>query len=149
MRLLILLVITTMCAAMQQPVSIEADDWKYDHKANITIFNNVSVRQDKLTLKALRAIAHSNTREKTIITLTGSPVTFIQQAASDTESIKGQCNSLEYNTQTGIMILSGRARISKGRNVIIGDKLMYNTATEVYSTYRKGSRVTIILDPST
>ena len=85
-----------------------------------------------------------------------SPVTFFQ-FNYDGDKTEGQCNDYEYNTKNNLAILTGRARVKKGDNLVMGDKLTYNTQTQIYNatsanangvSNTKSGRVTVILQPN-
>lgn len=140
-----------------QPIQIVADKATADQINKVTVFTgNVVVTRGSI-------IVHSNTAEASedksgykIIHLVGTPVTF-EQLNDDGEKTEGQCNDFEYNTKNSLAILTGRARVKKGDNMVIGDKLTYNTQTQIYSatsnnangvSNTKSGRVTVILQPN-
>lgn len=140
-----------------QPIQITANSATADQKNKTTQFTGkVVVTRGSILVKANTATASEDPSGYKVITLSGSPVTF-EQMNDDGEKTEGQCNNFEYNTKTSMAILSGRARVKKGDNLVMGDKLTYNTQTQIYSATsnnangintEKAGRVTVILQPN-
>ena len=137
-----------------KPVQIDADNATVDNQNKVSTFNgNVVITQGSLIVPATKAVASEDTLGNKTVTLYGAPVNFIQ-LQDDGEKIQGQGNQFVYNTKTNLGILSGRARVKKGKNIVIGDTITYNSKTQVYgatSTRKNGidknssGRVTVIL----
>lgn len=137
------------------PIHITANEASLDQKNKLTTATgNVVITKGSLVVHANLAVASKDALGTDNLALTGSPVTF-SQLSDDQGLIEGQGNSFNYNSKSGIAILSGRARIKKGKNVVVGEKITYNTKTQMYSAtsglgdnVNKSSsgRVTIILD---
>jgi lipopolysaccharide export system protein LptA len=141
----------------EQPIQIEADSATADQKNMVTVFTgDVVVTRGSIIVHASKADANQDADGNKTVHLTGSPVTF-EQMNDDGEKTEGQCNDFVYSTKTNIAILTGRARVKKGDNEVIGDKLTYNTQTQIYSANStnangvnnaKSGRVTVILQPN-
>lgn len=138
-----------------KPVQIDADHATLDEKQKQTVFDgNVIITRGSLVVHASKGTANQDIVGDRVIDLFGSPVVF-QQLTDDGKQVIGQCNHFNYDTKTGLAILTDRAMVRKGKSIIIGDKLTYNTKTEVYSaisdlgngiTKKSTGRVTVILD---
>jgi lipopolysaccharide export system protein LptA len=139
----------------KQPIKIEADNATLDQKQMVTVFTgNAIITKGSLVIHADKGVGTQDSAGNRTLTLDGRPVTF-EQLADDGEKIEGQANHFDFNTKTNLAILKGRARVKKGKNVVIGDTLTYNTRTQVYSansslangvTQTSGGRITVILD---
>lgn len=136
-----------------QPIQIEADQGSLDQGNQSTEFSgNVVIKQGTMYIHAgkvrvVRAASGTQT-----ITATGSPVQFGQQLDRQGH-VKGQANRVEYQSATGIVKLSGNARLERGGDNARGETITYNTRTEVY-TVMGGSknnancgRVSITIQP--
>ncbi|MCC2626205.1 MAG: lptA [Burkholderiales bacterium] len=139
-----------------KPIQIEADHATLDQKQMVTVFSGrVVITHGTLVVHANQGTATQDSGGDKTLLLTGNPVTFVQKA-DDGELIEGQGNRFDYNTKTSLAILSGRARVKKGKNLIVGDTLTYNTKTLVYSAAaapangvkpgKTSGRITVILD---
>jgi lipopolysaccharide export system protein LptA len=138
-----------------KPIKVDADHATLDQKKMDSVFNgNVVITRGSLIIHANKGTASQDKNGDRILDLYGSPVVF-QQISDDGVMVTGQCDHFNYDTKTSLAILMDRARVKKGKSIIIGDKLTYNTKTEVYSavsdlangvTRKSQGRVTVILD---
>ncbi len=139
-----------------KPIQIEADHGTVDQKQMTSIFEGrVVITRGSLIVHADKATASQDPSGEKVLTLIGKPVTF-SQLTDDGGKIEGQGNEFTYDTKSGLGVLSGRARIKKGQSIVIGDKVTYNSKTQVYSassTISNGvskkatsGRITVILD---
>ena len=158
--ILILLAMAQLAPALKtdasQPIQIVADSLTVDQKNMISIFRgNVQITQGSIKAHATTAEASQDKAGNKLIHMLGAPVTF-SQLNDDGERTEGQGNQFDYSTKTNLAILIGRARVKKGANLVMGDKLTYNTKTQIYSanstnsngiTTSKSGRVTVILQP--
>ena len=153
--------IATPCLALalkgdeKQPLQIDADQATLDQKQMVSVFSgNVVITKGSLVVHATKGVASQDAGGDRVLILDGSPVTFVQ-IGEDGEKIEGQGNNFNYNSKSHLAVLTGRARIKKGKNIVIGDVLTYNSDTQVYSaqstmgngiTKKSGGRITVILD---
>jgi len=158
---LVLFFITGHCFALKtdasKPVEITANHATFDQKNMVSVFTgNVVITQGSLTVHSDRGTASQDKEGFQTIQLFGSPVTF-SQLNDDGDKTEGQGNNFQYTTKNNLAVLSGRARVKKGENLVIGDKLTYNTQTQVFSatsnnangvSTTKSGRVTVILQPN-
>ena len=116
-----------------QPIQIEADQGSLDQGNQSTEFSgNVVIKQGTMymqagNVKVVRAATGTQT-----LTATGSPVRFGQQLDRQGE-VKGQAAKVEYQSATGIVRLTGNARLERGGDSARGEVITYNTRTEVYT----------------
>ena len=139
----------------KQPLQIVADSATLDQKQMVSVFTgNVVITKGSLVVHADKGVANEDKQGNRTLTLYGSPVTFVQ-AQDDGGKIEGQGDKFEYNSKSSLAVLTGRARVKKGKNAVIGDVLTYNTQTQVYSVTSNfgngvnktsGGRITVILD---
>jgi lipopolysaccharide export system protein LptA len=139
----------------QQDMRIDADHVTLDYKNQVTVFTGmVVVTRGSFVVHADKGVTSLDKSGQKLVTLYGSPVTFVQ-LQDDGDKVEGQGNQFDYSTGTNLAILAGRARIKKGKSIIIGDKITYNTESQVYNaagspangvSRQKSGRVTVILD---
>ena len=62
---------------------------------------------------------------------------------------------MEYSSATGIVKLTGNARVQRGGDLAEGASIVYNTRTEVYTVSgskaaggKGGKRVTVVIQPT-
>ena len=140
------------------PLQIDANSATFDQKHLVTVFTgNVVITRGSLKVHSNSGVATEDKAKDRTLKLIGTPVTFVQ-TADDGEKIEGQANQFDYNTKTSLAVLTGRARVKKGKNIIIGDTLTYNSATHIYSAQatqtngvkkQASGRITVILDTQT
>ncbi|MDQ5921125.1 MAG: lipopolysaccharide export system protein LptA [Pseudomonadota bacterium] len=156
---LILLLLPGLVLALKSdekaPLQITANRATVDQKSMVSVFSgDLVITRGSLIVHADQGVASQDKDGNKKLILTGSPVTFIQDL-DDGGKIEGQANKFEYNSKSNLAILTGRARVKKGKNEVIGDVLSYNTQTQVYSAQSNfgdgvkkssGGRITVILD---
>ena len=138
-----------------KPVQITADNGVANLKSkDVTLNGPLTITRGSILVKANKGTVHQDANNDKLLTLYGTPVTFTQKQ-DDGSTVDGQCNQFEYNTKTNIAILTGRARMQKGKDSITGERITYNTKTSVYSAAgmptngvnkTQTGKVTIILD---
>ncbi len=139
----------------KKPVQIEADSGTGDQNKKVLEFiGDVKITKGSLIVHADKGVASQDKEGDRTITLYGKPVAF-EQMQDDGVKIVGQGDKFEYNTKSNLAVLTGRAKIRKGKSEIVGDVLTYNTQTQVYSAQSNfgngvkktsGGRITVILD---
>jgi len=139
-----------------QPVQISAENGEASQQdQSTTLSNNVHITRGSINIYADRGHVALDKNGDKYITLWGSPIRFSQQQ-DDGSVVSGQCNQFDYNTKTNLAILTGRARLKRGKDQINGEIISYNTQSQVYSARgvaangvnktHRASRITIILN---
>lgn len=139
----------------KQAITISAANGEADLKNKTTVLiGPIVITRGSILIHASKGTIHQDANDDKLLTLYGSPITFSQKQ-DDGSIVNGQCNQFDYNTKTNLAVLSGRARMQKGKDVITGEKITYNTKTQVYSanglpadgiSKKHSGRITIILD---
>lgn len=154
------LLAATLCACLSvsawalpsdrnQPIEIEADQGSLDQSNQSTVFSgNVHIRQGSLYIRAGRVEVNKDNAGNQSMRATGSPVQFGQQLEKE-GMVKAQANEVRYASHTGIVTLSGNARIERGSDMARGHSIVYNTRTEVYTiSGGKRGRVSVVIQPT-
>ncbi len=138
-------------ADRQKPIEIVADEGSLDQSKQETVFTgNVEVVQGTLKMTAARVQVNRLADGSQKMKATGSPVHFKQKLEGKPEWVKGQGNTVTYDSGSGQVVLTGNARVEREGDVVIGDVITYNTHTEIYNA-KKGAtkgRVSVVLQPS-
>ena len=142
----------------KKPIQIDADSATVDQKTFVSEFiGNVVITKGSLIVHADKGVASQDKEGSRTIILYGRPVSF-EQMEDDGVKVVGQGDKFEYNSKSNLAVLTGRARVRKGKSEVIGDALTYNTQTQVYSAQSNfgngvkktsGGRITVILDQGT
>ncbi|UOP04928.1 lipopolysaccharide transport periplasmic protein LptA [Conchiformibius kuhniae] len=139
----------------RQPIAIEADQGSLDQKNQVTVFSgNVVIKQGSLNIRAERVRVAQDKNGNQTMQAEGSPVRFGQQLENKGQ-VEGQGNKVEYASATGIVRLSGNAKVRRGGDVAQGETITYNMRSEVYTVLggkaaglKNGGRVSVIIQPS-
>lgn len=140
----------------ESQVEISADNLTLDQKNMTSVFTgNVEARRGSMLIKAQTAHVSEDKYGFQTIELQGDPVSFTQMG-EDGDKIEAQGNRFNYSTKDNLAVLAGRARVKKRDVMATGDKITYNTKTEIYTASaasangvneKKTGRVTVILPP--
>ena len=141
----------------KQPIQIEADQGSLDQAKQVTHFSgNVIIKQGTLNLRAANVRVSRNDKGEQFMAADGSPVKF-SQTLDDNQGVV-QANNAEYSSATGIVKLTGNAKVQRGGDVAQGAVITYNMRTEVYNIIgggkssakagTKSGRVSVVIQPS-
>lgn len=142
-------------ADSSKPIEVNADSAALDQKQGINVFEgNVVITQGTLTLRAEKTTATRDAGGRQKLLATGNPVQFRQKLDGQNEYVDGRAARVDYDSANNTVVLTGKAVVTRGKDMVSGEVISYNTVTEVYqvkgqaagSTAPKG-RVTIILQP--
>ena len=139
----------------KKPLQIEANSATGDQNKKVLEFiGNVKITKGSLIVHADKGVGSQDKEGDRTFILYGKPVTF-EQMQDDGVKVVGQGDKFEYNSKSNLAVLTGRAKIKKGKSEVIGDVMTYNTQTQVYSAQSNfgngvnktsGGRITVILD---
>ena len=157
-RLLILsLLVSSHVAALpddnEKPINIQSDSASLKTLANgktTEYFGNVQMTQGSLKITGEHITIHSNNREITSITATGTPAIIEQQPNSEGPPIEAQAETLDYQLKDEIVILLISACLKQNGSVVTGERIEYGIASEKIKASRgdtNSSRVNMILPP--
>lgn len=139
----------------QQPIAIEADQGSLDQKNQVTTFSgNVVIKQGSLNIRASSVRVSQDPSGNQTMNATGNPVRFSQQLENK-GTVEGQGNNVAYASVTGLVQLTGNAKVQRGGDVAKGEVITYNMRTEVYTVLggnvtgnKKGGRISVIIQPT-
>lgn len=142
-------------ADSSKPIEVNADSAALDQKQGINVFEgNVVVVQGTLNLRADKTVATRDPSGRQKLVATGSPVQFRQKLDGQTEYVDGRAARVDYDSASNTVILTGKAVVTRGKDMVSGEQITYNTVTEVYQVKGQGAsstapkgRVTVILQP--
>lgn len=153
---LIVLLIIFYCsgnavAASKDPINIEADNAKIIEKEGKSVYTgNVVLIQGETRMSADSVTVYSVDGKLTQITAKGKPVRYQDKGQSKDSNISGQANLLEYYTKENRILLLDNARLTQGRTQFSGNRIEYNTATDIVTAEvsKTGKeRVQVIIEP--
>lgn len=144
----------------RQPIQIEADQGSLDQANQTTTFSgNVIIKQGTLNINAANVTVSRNDKGEQLMKANGSPVRFSQQLDGNKGTVNGQGNQVEYASATGLVKLTGNAKVQRGGDVAQGAVITYNMRTEVYTIHgsskqagvkspAKSGRVSVVIQPT-
>lgn len=135
-----------------EPIHLSADKALYSESRGITRYEgNVIIKQGTLKIQADSLTVNlSNGRSIDVALATGSPARFEQVVSAEKGLAKGQANKIEYNAVTGIVTLTGNAKLTQNGASFSGNAIRYSLkAGDVEATAGGGRRVELILPPNT
>lgn len=151
----ILVLFTTIAYALpsdqSQPIRLSADKALYSESRGLTSYSgNVVISQGTLKINADSLTVNlSNGRNIDSALATGSPARFEQVVSDEKGLARGQANQIDYNAATGIVTLTGNAKLSQNGASFSGNTIRYSlSAGDVEAVSGKGQRVELVLPPA-
>jgi len=119
-------------AASKEPINIEADNAKIIEKEGKSIYTgNVLLIQGNIRLTADKLIVSSTNGKLSHITAHGKPVKYHEKGLTENNNISGEAEVLEYFAADDRILLINNAKLSQGGTTFGGNRIEYNTATDV------------------
>ena len=138
---------------MNQPIRILTEQASIDQKANATLLKgNIEIRQGSLLIYATRIKITGKPDKNQVIEALGSPVRFQQILDFNKRSpvlMKAYANVMNYDSQSGNVLMQGNAFLKVGRDQVQGHTIHYNTHSEHYTVLagKDKKRISMILYP--
>jgi len=143
-------------ADSSKPIELSADRGSLDQKQGINILEgNVVATQGTLSMRADKTIVTRDAQGNQTLQAFGNPATFRQKVEGKNEYIEGQASRVDYTSASNLVILTGKARVKRGQDLVTGEQITYNTVSEVYQVMGSNptvsgapkGRVTVIIQP--
>lgn len=138
-------------AESKDPINIEADNAKIIEKEGKSVYSgNVVLLQGNIRMTADTVIVQSSNGKLTQIIAHGKPVTYYKKNQPEGDDISGEANLLEYHATENRILLLDNARLSQGRTAFSGNRIEYNTVTDIVTAEvsKTGKeRVQVIIQP--
>jgi lipopolysaccharide export system protein LptA len=134
-----------------QAITLEADRATYNEKSGITTYTgNVIIQQGTIKIQADSLVANLNkNRQIQQITAKGRPAKFQQQISADKGIARGEGQSIVYNSENGVITMTGNAYLTQDGASFRGNTLRYSiSAGDVEATGNSSRRVQLIIPPS-
>lgn len=138
-----------------QPVRITADRMRADERLGISHYEgDVFLKQGSLEIRSDELTVHLQDGEVTRIIVTGNPAR-LQQQPDNREMVYSEARRMEYNTQSGELLLIDDARVKQGSNRFSGARIHYDTRNSIVAanrdaadSEREDGRVRAIIEPA-
>lgn len=134
-----------------KPIRLLADKATYSERTGITTYSgNVTIEQGTLKIAADNITLNLNdNRSIQSAVATGRPATMQQVVTQEKGLAKGQANKIDYNANTGIVTLTGNAKLTQAGASFSGNTIRYSLKLgDVEANAGGGQRVELIFPPS-
>lgn len=135
----------------KKPIKLSADRATYKESTGVTTYSgNVIISQGTLKINA-DSITLNLSKKRSINTAIakGHPARMEQVITAAKGKAKGQANSIEYNNITGILTLTGNAKLTQNGASFAGNKIRYSLKEgDVEALGGKKQRVELIFPPN-
>lgn len=134
-----------------QAIKLLADKATYSERTGVTSYTgNVIITQGTLRLTANDITVNlSPSRSINSAVATGSPATMQQVVTKEKGLAKGQANKIDYNAVSGIITLTGNAKLVQNGASFAGNVIRYSLkAGDVEATAGGNQRVELVFPPS-
>ena len=130
-----------------QPIRIQADDAQLDDKQGVATYKgDVIITQGSMKITGNTVtLTRTQSGDIDVVTSVGNLAYFEQkQSPTDTGPMKGYGKTIQYHAQQNRIVLIDQAKVlSPNGNSTEGEKIVYNTQTQVAQAGRaNGSKVT-------
>ncbi|WP_228284620.1 MULTISPECIES: lipopolysaccharide transport periplasmic protein LptA [unclassified Psychrobacter] len=134
-----------------QTIKLLADRATYSERTGVTSYSgNVIITQGTLKMTADNITMNlSQNRSINSAVATGRPATMQQVITQEKGLAKGQANKIEYNAVTGIITLTGNAKLTQNGASFSGNEIRYSLkAGDVEATAGNSQRVELLFPPN-
>ncbi|WP_375540368.1 lipopolysaccharide transport periplasmic protein LptA [Moraxella nasovis] len=135
----------------KEPIRLLADKATYTASTGVTTYSgNVTITQGTLKMNADNLTLNlAKDRSIQTVVATGRPATLQQVITADKGLAKGRASKIDYDTATGIITLSGNAKLTQAGASFAGNTIRYNLAKgDVEANAGGGQRVELVFPPS-
>lgn len=133
-----------------EPIRLLADKATYSERTGVTSYTgNVSITQGTLKMTADNLTVNlTPTRAIESAVATGRPATIQQIVTQEKGLAKGQANRIDYNVKTGIVTLTGNARLTQNGGSFSGNVIHYSLKVgDIEATAGNSQRVELVFPP--
>ena len=139
-----------------QPIRIQADDAQLDDKQGIATYKgDVIITQGSMMIKGSTVtITRGANGDIDVVTSVGNLAYFEQQQSADKpDKMQGYGKQIQYQSQKDLVVLTDQAKVINGGNTTEGEKIVYNTKTQVATAGRGGQvstprpRIDMVIQP--
>ncbi|UYZ67494.1 lipopolysaccharide transport periplasmic protein LptA [Moraxella bovis] len=134
-----------------QPIRLLADKATYSERTGVTSYSgNVIIEQGTLKITADNITLNLDDKRSIKTALaTGRPATMQQVVTQEKGLAKGQANKIDYNAVTGIITLTGNAKLTQTGASFSGNTIRYSLKLgDVEANAGGGRRVELVFPPS-
>lgn len=134
-------------------IYLEADQVDIDDKQGISVYvGNVKLTRDLMTITADKMTVYRTKQELKKVIAVGAPVHLHQVASATSKELTGEGQRLEYDAQSGEVLLNDNAKLHQDSNEFTGNFIRYNVNSETVKAGKgaggaPGERVHVVIHP--
>lgn len=138
-----------------EPVKVQADWAELDERTGASTYRgHVIVRQGRSLIEADEIRIQAGEQGIEQFVATGAPVHMLMYDTEKAEETHAYAKTMEFNQAKNQVVLSVNARLQQAKSSFQGERIIYNTLTQIVSAEAKPGadnqgRVEIIYHPST
>ena len=140
----------------QEPIRIQADDAQLDDRNGIATYKgDVIITQGSMKVTGNTVtITRTAAGDIDVVTSVGNLAYFEQQqSAAKPDKMQGYAVTIQYQAQKDLVVLTDRAKVINEGNTTEGEKIVYNTKSQVATAGRGGNvttprqRIDMVIQP--
>jgi lipopolysaccharide export system protein LptA len=114
----------------QQPLQIDADKADIDQQHGVSTYRgNVHLTRGSMQLFADEVVVKHDGGTIHLVTATGSPASY-QQLSDKQQMIRARAQRMEYNIDTGQLLLLKGAELHQDTNVFASERIVYDSISD-------------------
>lgn len=130
------------------PIKITAERAELERRETALYRGNVRLVSDNLVLTGDRLELRQPVKGQFEARLTGTPARLTHTGENETPPVSASAETLLYDTQSGIVDLSGAATLERGGDAVSGHSIRYYVAERrISATGVDGNQVQIVIQP--
>ena len=137
----------------QQALQIDADNADIDQQHGVSTYRgNVQLTRGSMKLLADEVVVKHNGGAVHLVTATGSPANY-QQRSDKQQEIRARAQRMEYNIDSGQLLLLKQAELHQDTNVFASERIVYDSINDRVNAGANAAspqdRVHITIQPGT
>jgi lipopolysaccharide export system protein LptA len=130
------------------PIKITAERAELERRETALYRGNVKLVSEDLVMTGDRLELRQPVKGQFEARLTGTPARLTHTGESETPPVSASAETLRYDTQSGIVDLSGAAALERGGDAVSGHSIRYYVADRrISATGVDGGQVQIVIQP--
>ncbi len=119
-----------MSSDRQQALQIDADQADIDQQHGVSTYRgNVHLTRGSMKLVADEVVVKHDGGTVHLVTATGSPANY-QQLSDKQQQIRARAQRMEYNIDTGQLLLLKQAELHQDSNVFASERIVYDSVND-------------------
>lgn len=132
-------------------IYLEADQVDIDDKQGISIYvGKVKLTRGAMTITSDKMTVYRDKQELKKVIAVGTPVHLRQAASATSKELTGEGLRMEYDAQSGEVLLNDNAKLRQESNEFTGNFIRYNVNNETVKAGKgatPGERVHVVIHP--